>query len=213
MKVAIAFIILQLEIRYFLNTLILKIMNVFLQHYRLILIFFVVIIISSPYSLIKAQTPSVSLQDGSWIGHGPYVDGQKNDFWQYYDQENVVRKQGSYDKGTQTGLWEFFDEQGIKEYQIDFDEGLFIAFYADGIVSEKGGWIRGDKTGKWVYFFENGERKSEGNYQENSRVGEWFFYTPEGMKSERQNYDTNEYTAWYPNGNIQEEGKDRKSVV
>ena len=91
----------------------------------------------------------------------------------------------SIDPPRRSGTFTGFHANGNKASQIHFQddqpEGLYVAWYEDGKVQERGEFHNGARTGRWLSVHRNGQRRSTGFYQADRPTGEWHYYYNSGQ--------------------------------
>ncbi|WP_345221843.1 TonB family protein [Hymenobacter koreensis] len=86
---------------------------------------------------------------------------------------------------TRAGQFTWYHPNGVKASQTYFrnDEvnGLFVAWYDDGKVRERGEYDNGQRNGRWLSVHRNGQKRSEGQYVGSRPLGDWRFYYDSGQ--------------------------------
>lgn len=93
----------------------------------------------------------------------------------------------SLDPVVRTSLLTWYHPNGAKAAQVhyrnDEAEGLYVAWYEDGRVSQRGEYENGQRTGTWISVHRNGQKRSKGNYAAGQALGEWRYYYDTGQLS------------------------------
>lgn len=83
--------------------------------------------------------------------------------------------------GTFTGFHANGNKASQVHFQDDQPEGLYVSWYEDGKVQERGEYHRGQRVGRWLSVHRNGQRRSTGSYQADRPSGEWHYYYSTGQ--------------------------------
>ena len=98
---------------------------------------------------------------GKVITKGQYVDGERQDQWEY-DLGNY-REVGKYKDDHRDGVWKhYYTSSGKLKFEGNFvddnPDGKHVYYYPNGKVSEQGKYSVGRKEGAWEYYDETGEK-------------------------------------------------------
>lgn len=96
----------------------------------------------------------------------------------------------SIDPVVRNGQLTWYHPNGAKAAQVhyrnDEADGLYVAWYEDGRVSQRGEYADGQRTGPWISVHRNGQKRSKGSYAAGRPVGEWRYYYDTGQLSALQ---------------------------
>ena len=100
-------------------------------------------------------------ESGKLITKGQYLDGQKEEHWEY--QLGGYSEVGSYKGDRRDGMWKhyYFPSGKLRfegTFQDDNPDGKHTYYYPNGKVKETGKFIMGRKEGTWEYYDEEGNR-------------------------------------------------------
>ena len=98
---------------------------------------------------------------GKLITKGQYVDGQKEDLWEY--ELGNYKEVGKYKSDQRDGIWKHY-------------------YQPSGKLKFEGNFVDGNPDGKHVYYFENGKVAEQGKYSIGRKEGAWDYYDEEGLK-------------------------------
>lgn len=98
---------------------------------------------------------------------------------------------------------------------VDYDEiginGLFISWYKDGQIEQKGVYDQGMRKGLWVIWYESGQKKSAGRYRNGLKDGQWTAWYQNGKRMQKGIYREGKregvWILWYGNGRKKEAGR------
>ncbi len=98
-------------------------------------------------------------EEGKVITKGQYVDGMKEDEWEY--ELGDYKETGKYKADRRDGVWKhFYTPSGKIRFEGNFvdgnQDGKHVYYYQNGKISEQGKYIVGRKEGNWEYFDEAG---------------------------------------------------------
>lgn len=86
-----------------------------------------------------------------------------------------------------TGVLTWYHPGGSKAAQVhyrnDEAEGVYVAWYEDGRVSQRGEYAQGQRVGTWISVHRNGQKRSKGTYAVGKPTGEWRYYYDTGQLS------------------------------
>ena len=86
-----------------------------------------------------------------------------------------------------TGVLTWYHPNGPKAAQVhyrnDEADGMYVAWYEDGRVSQRGEYADGQRVGAWISVHRNGQKRSKGNYVGGKPVGEWRYFYGNGQLS------------------------------
>ena len=100
--------------------------------------------------------------------------------------------------------------EGRTAWNSPSEQGVWIYWYDNGQVRERGAYDRGRRTGHWTQWYPNGQKRSEGSraFDDTSgaalREGPWTMWWPEGQLRARgefaQGERVGEWRYWHPEG-------------
>ena len=112
-------------------------------------------------NLLDGETTEFD-EDGKIITKGYYVEGQKEEHWEY-------------DLG---------DYKEVGKYKSDRRDSIWVHYYLpEGKIRYRGNYIDGNPDGKHVYYYRNGKVKEEGKYVVGRKEGEWYYYDETGLRT------------------------------
>ena len=83
--------------------------------------------------------------------------------------------------GVLFGKYENGNYLSIQEYKNGVGNGLWINYYPDGTIEEKGTYKNNRVEGPVWQYYPNGSLKAQGQYEHwRKKVGRWKFYDPNG---------------------------------
>ena len=86
-----------------------------------------------------------------------------------------------------SGLLTWYHPNGSKAAQVhyrnDEADGVYVAWYEDGRVSQRGEYAEGQRIGTWISVHRNGQKRSKGTYAGGKPTGEWRYYYDTGQLS------------------------------
>ena len=68
-------------------------------------------------------------------------------------------------------------------------DGVYITYYRNTQIEEKGKMSDNMKDGVWEFYYENGQLKEKGNYSKSIKDGQWEFYYKNGQLKEKGKYN------------------------
>ena len=75
----------------------------------------------------------------------------------------------------------------VATYTEDVLDGLWILYYPNGKVKERGAFRAGVREGPWAAWYDNGARRYEGTYVDDQPDGHWMEWCPDGrLKTDTQ---------------------------
>lgn len=74
------------------------------------------------------------------------------------------------------------------QFQKGKAHGLYITWYSDGQIKEKGRAKNGKKQGQWTKWHENGQMYEKGNYKNDEKYGLWIQWDKDGEETSRETY-------------------------
>lgn len=93
----------------------------------------------------------------------------------------------SIDPPVRDGALTWYHPSGAKAGQVHYRNneanGLYVGWYEDGRVSQRGEYDDGQRVGRWISVHRNGQKRSEGRYHTGRLVGEWHYYYDTGQLS------------------------------
>lgn len=143
-------------------------------------------------------------EDGKIRQRGKLIRDMKEGIWEFLDNNGKLISSGEFKENEYSGIWNFWYTTGKQISQMQFlpenkskilaawdnknrqivkdGNGLFVSFHPNGVNSEKGKVINGDRVGLWQSFYSNHSLKQEGEYKN----GDYFinnFWDSEGNQS------------------------------
>jgi len=93
----------------------------------------------------------------------------------------------SIEPAVRAGLLTWYHPNGNKAAQVhyrnDEADGIYVAWYEDGRVSQRGEYALGQRVGPWISVHRNGQKRSKGTYTAGKPTGEWRYYYDTGQLS------------------------------
>jgi TonB family protein len=91
------------------------------------------------------------------------------------------------DPPVRDGAFTWYHPTGTKAGQVHYRaneaNGLYVGWYEDGRVCQRGEYDDGQRVGRWISVHRNGQKRSEGRYHTGRLVGEWHYYYDTGQLS------------------------------
>ncbi len=169
------------------------------------------------------------LRDGRPHKKGIMKNGEKEGIWEIFMGDRSIASRENYKNGKPHGLQVSFNPDGTinkkRTYKNGFiisnktsekkfiggfkdgkKNGLWITYFDDGQLREKGAYKAGVKDGFWKYFNAKGEVIAEGNYLDGIKDGTWLAYDAWGYLSDKENYQDGIgegiWEKFYPTGSL-----------
>jgi len=105
--------------------------------------------------------------------------------------------------------------EGRTAWNSPAEQGVWIYWYDNGQVRERGSYRRGRREGLWTQWYPNGQRRAEGLRVFDEalgaalREGPWTFWWPEGQLRARGEFaaglQVGEWRRWHPEGSYDQE--------
>ena len=73
----------------------------------------------------------------------------------------------------------------LVQYQKGKAHGIFISWYTDGQIKEKGRANNGKRHGQWTKWHENGQMHEKGTYKDDKKSGLWIQWDNDGEETSR----------------------------
>ncbi len=93
----------------------------------------------------------------------------------------------SIDPPIRSGLLTWYHPNGSKaaqvHYRADDADGIYVSWYEDGRVSQRGEYAQGQRVASWISVHRNGQKRSKGTYTAGQPSGEWRYYYDTGQLS------------------------------
>lgn len=151
--------------------------------------------------MVFTLTQNINAQDmeyfenGNIKASGTELDGQKYDWWSYYNENGDLIKKV------------FYSDEETVEIKLFYPSGKLKA---EGIGTHPD-FVGPDLLGNWKYYNEKGELVSEGEAQDGKQVGIWKFYHTNKKLKETGNFikgkRNGEFRYYFDNGQLQGIGK------
>jgi len=113
-------------------------------------------------------------------GRGIEKDGKKTGMWQYFHPGGNLLASGSYDNGIRVDDWIYYWENDVissKESYIDNKvEGIDLNFYKTGLLREKNRYKKGELNGLSNDYFKKGGINNALNYKDGKIEGDAYYY-------------------------------------
>jgi|GEM_PF-2193825 len=99
----------------------------------------------------------------------------------------------SIEPPVRNGMLTWYHPNGAKAGQVHYHddeaEGVYVSWYEDGHVSQRGEYTDGQKVGRWLSVHRNGQKRSRGEYVAGRQQGEWRYYYNTGQLSAIEQFD------------------------
>ncbi|SNR42489.1 energy transducer TonB [Hymenobacter mucosus] len=158
------------------------------------------VFVAAPYVGLAQSLPAVYLNDRDEAtvpdsaSHYRIID-RKSDLLETftmreYSLSGTLLLKGalsSIDPPVRNGQLTWYHPSGTKAGQVHYHndeaDGLYVGWYEDGRISQRGEYTDGQRTGRWITVHRNGQKRSEGRYHNGRAVGEWHYYYDTGQLS------------------------------
>lgn len=91
-------------------------------------------------------------------------------------------------KGNGAGISDFFVGGVLVQLQRGKPHGLYISWYPNGQIAEKGTARNGKRNGLWTRWHENGQKYEKGTYKNDEKYGLWIRWDEDGEEVSRETY-------------------------
>ena len=91
-------------------------------------------------------------------------------------------------KGDGVSMQDWSVAGALVQFQKGKAHGLYITWYSDGQIKEKGRANNGKKQGPWIKWHENGQMYEKGTYKNDKKYGLWIQWDKDGEETSRETY-------------------------
>lgn len=99
----------------------------------------------------------------------------------------------SIEPAVRNGTLTWYHPNGAKAGQVHYHDdeadGMYVSWYEDGHVSQRGEYADGQRVGRWLSVHRNGQKRSRGDYVAGQQHGEWRYYYDTGQPSAIEHLD------------------------
>ncbi|MBE9469202.1 MAG: hypothetical protein IMY72_12890 [Bacteroidetes bacterium] len=142
----------------------------------------------------KANKSRIYDMQGNLSGEGKVnEEGEKTDLWRFYFFTHELKSKGKFRKNKKDGKWNYFYKNGIVEQRGVYVKGKFAGnwkwYFPDKSLQREENFYYGKEDGDYVEYNEKGEIIAQGVYIDGDKDGKWVY--KEGDHIEEGNYQAN----------------------
>ncbi len=83
---------------------------------------------------------------------------------------------------------EFVIHRALTQFQKGEANGVYISWFRNGQIAEKGTTKNGERNGSWTRWHENGQKYEKGTFKNNEKYGLWIQWDEDGKEVSRETY-------------------------